>query len=291
MDLPVRRVVRELYDAALRAVGKPLCLVAAQKMAEKIDKGDSVFIITGFPIPPLNIPETDGPIGAAVLIKSLQASGLKPILFTDDLCSSVLKSISSKTLVKTVSADVEQAHFQTEQYLQEFNPSILLAIERPGWNTKREYHNMRGLNISGAVGKTDLLFILGKKQDALTIGVGDGGNELGCGLVYEAVREYVPYGAKCQCPCNSGIAAATPADSLVIGGLSNWGAYGIAACLSLLQGLEYKHKKQDELQLLNRIIEAGAIDSVTLKHSLFVDGLSPSVNGLVVDLISAITNA
>jgi len=150
---------------------------------------------------------------------------------------------------------------------------------------------MRGLNISSIVGKTDYLFEMGRKHGALTIGLGDGGNELGCGLIYQTVRKHVPYGARCGCPCNDGIAAATPADVLVIGRVSNWGAYGIAACLSLLERLEYKHGKQDELRLVNRVVKAGAIDSFTLERKPFVDGLSPDVNGSVVDLICAIKNA
>jgi len=291
IDLPTRRVVRQLYDAAFKAVGKPLCFVAAQRIAEAASKGDSVFILTGFPIPPLNIAETDGPLGAAVLAQTLQAVGFKPILVTDDLCSKSVKAADPKAQLIKVPVDAEKACLQAEQLLSEYNPSALLAIERPGWNSKQEYHNMRGLNISDIVGKTDYLFASGRKQRALTIGIGDGGNELGCGLILETVRKHVPYGAKCQCSCNSGIAAATPADVLVIAGVSNWGAYGIAACLSLLKGLEYKHSKQNELQLLNRVVKAGAIDSISLEPKPYVDGLSPIINGLVVDLICTIKNA
>jgi hypothetical protein len=73
--------------------------------------------------------------------------------------------------------------------------------------------------------------------------------------------------------------------------VSNWGSYGIAACLSLLKNVEYKHDGEHELRLLKRIIEAGAIDSVTLESKPFVDGVPPSINNLVVNLIGAITNA
>lgn len=292
MDLPARHVVRQLYEAALKANhGKSLCLTAAQKLVEKTDPRDYVFVLTGFPILPLNIAETDGPVGAAVLVKALQAIGLEPILITDDLCVKVVRAAASRTSVFEFPTDSSQALSQAEQLLQKYNPSVLLAVERPGWNSRHEYHNMRGLNISSIVGKTDYLFMLGQKQGALTVGVGDGGNELGCGLIQQAVHEYVPYGAKCQCPCKGGIAAATPADALIVSGVSNWGAYGLAACLSLLKGSEYNHNSQRELQLLNRVVKAGAIDSISKERRPFVDGLSTDVNGMVVDLISTITNA
>jgi len=291
-DLPVRRVVRQLYDAAVRAnSGKPLCLTAAQELIKRTSKGDHVFVVTGFAIPPMNVPETDGPLGAAVLVEALKAIGLEPILITDELCANVVKAAIPQTKVLKYPMDSEQARDQASELLREYNPSALVAIERPGWNKKREYHNMRGLNISSTVGKTDFLAASAQKEGTLIIGVADGGNELGCGLISQTVRKHVPYGARCQCPCNSGIAAATRADVLVIGGVSNWGAYGIAACLSLLKGISYEHNKNAEMQLLNRIVKAGAIDSILKKPKSYVDGLSPSINGLVVDLIFAITNA
>jgi len=292
IDLPVRRVVRQLFDAALNAAkGKPLCLTAAQDIAETADKKDLTFILTGFPIPPMNIAETDGPPGAAVLTETLQANGLKPVLVTDELCTEVVKAAAPKTKVIEFSISSKQAESQAEQLMQVYNPAVLVAIERPGWNSRQEYHNMRGLSISNIVGKTDHLFLLGQKQGALTVGVGDGGNELGCGLIRQIVRKHVPFGAKCQCPCNAGIAAATPADLLVVSSVSNWGAYGLAACLSMINGLEYGHSRQEEMRLLNRVVKAGAIDSISRESKPFVDGLAPGINGLVVDLISTITNA
>jgi len=292
IDLPVRRVVRQLYDAALNAAsGKPLCLTAAHKIAETADKGDYTFVFTGFPIPPMNIAETDGPPGAAVLVKTLKANGLKPVLVTDELCSRIVKAAAPKIKVIEFSISPQQAQSQAEQLLQEYNPAALVAIERPGWNSRQEYHNMRGLSISNIVGKTDYLFRLGQRRGALTVGVGDGGNELGCGLILQAVRKHVPYGAECQCPCKAGIAAATPADHLVVSGVSNWGAYGVAACLSMLNDLDYSHNRQKEMQLLNKVVKAGAIDGILKEPKPYVDGLSPSLNGLVVDLISTIINA
>jgi len=290
-DIPARRVVRRLFEAALEVVGGPLCFVAAQRIGKATKKGDSAFILTGFPIPALNIAETDGPPGAAVLAETLQAIGLKPVLITDDVCLKVAKAAIPETKTVTVPVENEQARKQAERLFKEHNPSAVVAIERPGWNRRREYHNMRGLNISSIVGKTDYLFESARRYGALTIGVGDGGNELGCGLIRDAVRKHVPYGIKCQCSCQGGIAAATDTDVLVIGGVSNWAAYGISACLSLLKDQPYQHNKANELRLLRRFVKAGAIDSISKESRPFVDGLSPDINGLVVDLICAITNA
>ena len=291
MDLPLRRVVQKLYEAAVGNVNKPLCLAAAEKVAEKTQKGDTVFIITGFPVLSKNVCETDGPPGAVVLAKTLNSAGVKTIVVTDDLCFDVVKAVTPKISIVKYPFDNDTAKEKTEKLFLTHNPSVLVSIERPGWNTKQEYHTMRGLNISNLVGKTDYLFSYARKTGVTTIAVGDGGNELGCGSIIKTVRKHVPYGAKCQCPCGRGIAATTPSDVLVIGGTSNWGAYGIAACLSLLKNLDYEHDGKNELRLLNRIINAGGVDSVTKESQPFVDGVPTPINTLVVDLIWAIANA
>lgn len=291
MDLPIRKVVQELYQAAVANVNKPLCLAAAERIAKRTQKGDTIFIITGFPVLPKKICETDGPPGAAVLAKTLNSAGVKTIMVTDELCVDVVKAVTPKISVVKYPVDNDTAKEKAEELFSTHNPSVLVSIERPGWNEKQEYHTMRGVNISNLVGKTDYLFSYARKKEVTTIAVGDGGNELGCGSIMETVRKHVPYGAKCQCPCGKGIAATTPSDVLVIGGTSNWGAYGIAACLSLLRTLDYSHDERSELRLLDRIINAGGVDSVTKKEQPFVDGVPTSINKLVVDLIWAIANA
>ncbi len=291
LDLPRRKVVCRLYEAAFQIAKKPLCLAAAEKIATETSRGDSVFILTGFPIVSRKLWETDGPLGAVVLAETLRLIGLKPLLITDNDCVEILRAISSDTSVLGFPVNSKQAKLEAEKLVAEFNPSMLIAIERPGWNGKHVYHNMKGRDISDLVGKTDYLFHLGRKFVIATVAVGDGGNELGCGAIAETVRRYVPYGERCQCSCSGGIAAATSADVLVISGVSNWGSYGIAACLSLLRNVQFKHDGDNELRLLKSIVEAGAIDSITLESKPFVDGVPSSVNSLIVNLIWTITNA
>jgi hypothetical protein len=291
LDLPTRKVVHRLYEAALKVVNRPLCLAAAEKIAAKTSKGDSVFIITGFPIVSENRWETDGPLGAAVLAETLSRIRLNPLLITDENCIEILRAVSPTIQILGFPVNNERARSEAERLLSRFDPSVLIAIERPGWNDKGQYHNMKGKNISSLVGKTDYLFLCGHKSGAATVAVADGGNELGCGVIAEVVRKHVPYGGKCQCPCGGGIASVTPADVLVISGVSNWGSYGIAACLSLIKNVQFKHDGERELRLLEKVVKAGAIDSITLDRKPFVDGVPPSINGLMANLLSAIRNA
>lgn len=282
--------MRQLYESARTIAGMPLCLAAAEKIASVIKKGDYIFIITGFPVPPNNVCETDGPPGAVVFAQTLRRCGFQPVIVTDKTCAKVIEAISPGIPVQHVSTRHELANEEAKKLLDEYSPSLLSSVERPGWNKKKVYHTMGGLNISEVVGKTDYLFLHGRSRKILTVAIGDGGNELGCGTIVDTVKEYVPLGAKCQCPCGGGIAAVTPADALVIARVSNWGCYGVAACFSLLKQLDYEHDEEEELRLLKRLVRAGGVDSVTKKAKPFVDGLSPKINGLVAHLLWKIAN-
>lgn len=291
VDIPKRAGMRELYVEARKISKKPLCLSAAEKIVTTSEKGETAFIITGFPVLPNNVCETDGPLGTVVLAETLQDLKLKPLIITDEVCANVVKAISQTVPIFEFPINDDSARVKAEQLLSKHNPSLLISIERPGWNKKKVYHNMAGLNISDAVGRTDYLFELGRHHGVATVAVGDGGNELGFGTISQAVEKHVPYGSKCRCKCGGGIAAATAADSLVVARTSNWGGYGIAACICLLKRLNYAHDGKSELKLLRRVNDARGIDSVTKKAEPFVDGLPPRINSLAADLIFKIVNA
>jgi len=290
-DIPMRGVSETLYRAALERVGGTLCRAAAERLS-KAEEGRYILIVTGFPIPPKNVCETDGPPGAAVLAYTLRDVGLKPILVTDKPCEPVVRGVVEDEFpVELISTEGDKAERQCEELLNRYDPAAIVSIERPGWNVKGEYHTMRGYNISDLIGKTDHLFLKARERGITTIAVGDGGNELGCGLIEETVRRHVPNGDRCQCPCQAGIAASTPADILVIAATSNWGAYTISAALAELKDIEYRHDGKRELRLLERVIKAGGIDGVTGEPTLTVDGLPTLVNQFVVELLWTIATA
>ena len=59
-----------------------------------------------------------------------------------------------------------------------------------------------------------------------TIGIGDGGNEIGMGKVRDLVRKHIPHGEE--------IACCVGADQLITAGVSNWGGYALATALHIL---------------------------------------------------------
>jgi len=60
-----------------------------------------------------------------------------------------------------------------------------------------------------------------------TIGIGDGGNELGMGKVHQQIKQKVPMG--------NTIASNISCDYLITCGVSNWGGFGVAAGLYALR--------------------------------------------------------
>jgi hypothetical protein len=70
LDLRARGVIYKLYEGARKLTDIPLTLAATQRIKEVVKKGDTVLITTGFRVPPSNIQETDGPLGAAAIAYS-----------------------------------------------------------------------------------------------------------------------------------------------------------------------------------------------------------------------------
>ncbi|MDD4504441.1 MAG: DUF4392 domain-containing protein, partial [Clostridiaceae bacterium] len=74
-------------------------------------------------------------------------------------------------------------------------------------------------------------------------------------------------------------------DFLILAGVSNWGGHALSAALSILTGIMLLHDAKTEEKLLNSIVEAGAVDGVTKKRAMTVDGLSLKDNLNMLNLL------
>jgi hypothetical protein len=111
----------------------------------------------------------------------------------------------------------------------------------------------------------------------VTVGVGDGGNEIGMGNVRaRLVRARSPLAR---------IASVVRTDHLVVAGTSNWGAYGIVAHLSRLAGRPLLHSPDVERRMVEACVQAGAVDGITRRREDTVDGLPLRVHAAVVELL------
>jgi hypothetical protein len=305
LDISVRGAINILYGAARSKYGKPLSYIAAKALRERVGPQKYVIIGTGLPVRGWISPaisETDGPTGAATLARALYV-GFKawPMILCEELILPVVKAAcrgaglmilspeemeKSKgsplgvpgVVVQSFPYEKEKAEKEATRILDKFDPVTVISIERVGRNSKGIWHNMKGLDVTRAVAKFDYLFEDAKKRGIFTMGVGDGGNELGMGAIKEAIRKGIPYGAECQCPCKGGLAADFEPDLAMTSTVSGWASWGIEAVLAAMLGkIEVLHPGELEVRSLLAANAEGCIDGITG----FVEPMEDSVPGQV----------
>jgi hypothetical protein len=106
------------------------------------------------------------------------------------------------------------------------------------------------------------------------------------GNIQEDLRKWLPFGNKCKCPCESGIVPSTVTDYLVTSAVSNWGAYGIAACLAILRkNPKVFHDPELEHWIFTNCANAGLIDGVSGYVTRGADGLSAEIHASLVAIL------
>jgi hypothetical protein len=156
----------------------------------------------------------------------------------------------------------------------EMSPEAAAVFSREvAWKKRGRCYTMSGRDISDLMSPAQELFLQAPHvvPAVTTIGIGDGGNEIGMGKIpWEVIRRNIPYGGL--------IACRVPADYLIVSGVSNWGAYGLAAGVYLLRGRKPDPELFDperERGLLQVMVELGPlVDGVTGQATVSVDGLS-----------------
>lgn len=277
---PGGRGNRHLYDAAFG--GRPLVEAAAEILHGSAAAGDTVLLTTGFPVMPDAQPETDGPPGAVALAQAVDAVGGEPVVAVEPSLEETVKKLAEVldcTLkVETVSPDADVDFVQ--DVFHQVEPEAVVAVEKPGRTQDGSYRNMSAMDVSRYVFSVDHLFEAAEDADVSTVAVGDGGNEVGMGGVREAVERHVAHG--------SSVAAVTSADRPVLAGVSNWGAYGVIAAMSLFEDRNLVHAGDTERLLIEECVSSGCVDGVTGEPTASVDGFGVELHASVVDLVREI---
>ena len=301
-----------LYEEALRLMGRPLSMGAARALCASLKEGDAVFIITGFVLRPFNKQETDGPVGAAALARTLvKALGVKPVFVVPreaapamhTLCAVMgfhlyesLEDVKAMPLAAGIiefTKDAAQAQGESERIAAAAQragvfPACCVSIETAGANARGVYHNAVGFDVSPLEAKSDVLFAHLQAHGVPTLAIGDLGNECGMGTLGAFLEQYIPYAARggCVCGCGGGIAAATKADCVLTATVSNWGAWGICAALAYLtRKRDALYSPELEERALTAASERGLIDMYGWQIPA-VDGMNLAKNKAIITLMN-----
>ncbi len=253
-----------LHDPGGRGVADRHLRGHLEGAARSLLEARRVLIVTGFPIARARTGETDGPPGARALGSALEELGVGVAMTSDAW---------TRPLLRALDLEVEDSW---EDLLERFEPTHLVSVERPGRAVDGLYYNARGEDITSLVEPLDELFIEARRCGLPTIGIGDGGNEIGLGRAVD--------GSGIPKPPESVIET----DWSLVAGTSNWAAYALVGGLSGLTGRSLLPDFETERIDLERLVAAGAVDGLTGKKEPTVDGLRGEETERVISFISEI---
>ncbi|WP_171229315.1 glutamate cyclase domain-containing protein [Ruegeria sp. HKCCA4008] len=309
------RGIEPLYDASRALAGQALCGAAADLLLAMPESGTAI-VTTGsvsraWLSPALG--ENDGPSGAAALIRALwlarkatcvlvieetlippmaatlQASGVAIVDLETTRKASTDGSMACATLLPYPVTDAEGA-VAAAKMLNQLKPDIMVSTERVGRNENGIYYNMRGRDYGLGRARIDMLFDAAMARGIPTLAVGDGGNEIGMGLVADIVKIAVPFAAPGDCACGGGIGATSGADILMTAAVSNWGCTAICAAMAMRTGdARLIHTPAMEARLLKVMTANGLINSADGIIDPHVDGIKDTTHIALAEMAEAIT--
>ena len=267
IQVDVGRNISALFDAARGGLrGAASALLNA--------RSSRVGLITGFYVPQGTPPaaETDGPVGAALLAKALTAVGIPSRVATDEPCRGACGAALTGAGAEDIAIDIVAVGAPLAPLIEAWRRAGIthaISIERCGRSADGAPRNMRAQDIGSYTAPLDDLFVAGPWQ---TIAVGDGGNEIGMGAISRSlIALHVAHGET--------IACVTPAQHLIVAGVSNWGAYALIGALATLREdwrrtlVACLDERLDRAVLEAMIQHGPAVDGVSRLPTLTVDGL------------------
>ncbi len=295
-----RGVLRPFYDAALEeGGGDPLSYRAASLLMANCAPGRPVFVFCNAGVGPyLPFGETDGPLGGAAIAHAINAAtGAVPVFISSEAHSGPVVATARAAGFQFLDADtamarprwaaVDERYEETieeqgiaAQLIDKYQPTAMVSVECTAPNSEGVYCSILGYPVVDVPAYHNF-FALASERGIPTIGVGDGGNEIGCGRIVDTIRKIrgIPVGGH-------DIATEVTTDVLFFAGVSNWGGYAIAAMVAFLANKpKALHSDQTEHRMLEAVVRAGAAEGGQASLNPDVDGIDHRVH---VDLINTL---
>lgn len=232
--------------------------------------------------------ETDGPPGAIYLAAMLQAAGIEARVTSDTYGTPLLRAglavvgLEPDTLVEPAAENY--SHLVAVERVGPSHTTASIAAQYPSGDPRcNEFerlvptaehnvcHNMRGVSIDAHTAPLHRLF---ESTSATTVGIVDGGNEIGCGSIpWHVLTRAVAQGSGATIACR------IATTYTIVAGVSNWGAYGLGAAVAVLRGrrdvVEAWTAARQRTLIKAMVRDGGAVDGVTKRREPTVDGLPP----------------
>lgn len=282
-----RGIIPLLYAEA--RTGPPLSYIAASKLLMQRDA--HVGILTGASVPGfLPNGENDGPFGAIVLGNALHTLGCKVSFLTEaelvPMFHGMFDLYKQEFPILVLAHDDPDDHAGTAPDLD-----VLVSIEKLGSNRKHVMHGATGTSRNGTRAHVDGLVERMNAAGRLTIGIGDGGNEIGFGKIFDIARKLVDHGIHCQCPCGDGIVTKTATQCLYPVAVSNWGAYAVTAALAALTGeSSILHTPAREMELVRLATKLDCRDGASGQALDAVDGVPMETTAAIVQILQTLAS-
>lgn len=287
-----RGLIRPLYEAS-RGDGPPITYRIAMDMARFRSEGRTrVALVTGL-FDPVRFPvgESDGPLGAVALAWGLANLGWKPAILTEPTVVEPIRALLGGIGQEAPVMDLGKYDEEGLAALADLF-DVAVFIEKPGSSPAGLFHSVLGYRYDREWA-AELKGFLNEMtaQEKLTVGIGDGGNEIGFGRVYDFAREIVPWGKECRCQAQDGIITDAKTTHLFPVGVSNWGAYAVYAALSALETEQPAPYSGDmEKRLVEMGTRLGLRDGGTGELRACVDGVPVQYVAALVDLMNGLVH-
>ena len=226
-----------------------------------LDTKGRIFICSGFYILNSKSPETDGPPGAISLAKTLEVLDHDVYFVTDKYSKSIFEGMSDKNkVIEFPITSHAESNKIANDLIKSYDPQLVISIERAGLAFDGKYRNFRGVDFSDYNAKVDYLF----EQLPNSIGIGDGGNEIGMGNYKKEILDLGIYSNPSVITTTENIIAST----------SNWGAFGLIAGISKKISKNLLPSVEEGKMMIEKTVELGAVEGMSGESKPWVDGRS-----------------
>ena len=231
----------------------PFCYAKAAEGLLKTKGG--VLLLSGFYIWEARAFENDGLLASLLLWQVLKKWGRAVYFAAEPECLSLWQRYTGCKEEELFELPPGKTPKGAAQWVRSRQIEVAIAIERPGRTETGRYFNMKGEDITEFVGQGEELF----QEVPVTIGIGDGGNELGLGNLKR-------WGGPPSL-------AAFPSTYPLLAGTSNWGGYGLVRALEIKLQKELLWSQEEETKVQKWLLRQGIVDGVLKIPSMSVDGI------------------